>query len=171
MRSMQSDTLVSAEEYLHTSYSPDCEYVDGKTLERNLGDWEHARLQSLALKYLAIREDQWQIRAVVEQRVQVKPDRYRVPDVCVVRASAQIESIITHPPFLCIEVLSPLDRMTAVLVKVDEYLAFGVNYVWVIDPLPRHAQIYDATGVHSMIDGKLWTANPDILVPLDQLFD
>jgi hypothetical protein len=29
--------FVSVEEYLHTSYQPDCDYVDGEVLERNLG--------------------------------------------------------------------------------------------------------------------------------------
>ena len=29
---------VSVEEYLHTSYRPDCDYVDGEVQERNLGN-------------------------------------------------------------------------------------------------------------------------------------
>jgi len=51
------------------------------------------------------------IRVVVEQRVQVKQTRFRVPDVCVLFAEAPTESIITHPPFLCVEILSKEDRM------------------------------------------------------------
>jgi len=61
--------------------------------------------------------------------------------------------------------------MTDVLVKVDEYLAFGVRYVWLLDPRTRRAQIYDASGVHEVKDGMLWTSDPEILVPLDRLFD
>jgi hypothetical protein len=30
-------TLVPVEEYLSTNYDPDCEYVDGQIVERNLG--------------------------------------------------------------------------------------------------------------------------------------
>jgi Uma2 family endonuclease len=171
MRGMQSGTLVPVEEYLHTSYSPDCEYVDGMILDRNLGEWEHARLQSLACKYLVIREEQWGIRAVVEQRVQVKKNRFRVPDVCVVLANAPVESIITHPPLLCIEVLSKEDRMSDLLERVNDYLTFGVRYVWVLDPRSRRAHIYNSEGVHELKDGMLWTSDPEILVPLDQLFD
>jgi Uma2 family endonuclease len=171
MRGMQSGTLVPVEEYLHTSYSPDCEYVDGMILDRNLGEWEHARLQSLACKYLVIREEQWRIRAVVEQRVQVKKNRFRVPDVCVVLANAPVESIITHPPLLCIEVLSKEDRMSDLLERINDYLTFGVRYVWVLDPRSRRAHIYNSEGVHELKDGMLWTSDPEILVPLDQLFD
>jgi Uma2 family endonuclease len=121
--------------------------------------------------FLLSHEREWGIRAVVEQRVQVKEHQFRVPDVCVILASAPIESIITHPPLLCVEILSPEDRMSEMLVKVNDYLAFGIRYVWVLDPLTRRAQIYDASGVHDMKDGMLWTSDPEILVPLDQLFD
>lgn len=38
---------VSIEEYLNTAYHPDCDYVDGRLEERNLGQRTHARLQTL----------------------------------------------------------------------------------------------------------------------------
>jgi Uma2 family endonuclease len=66
--------------------------------------------------------------------VQVKEYRFRVPDVCVIFAEAPKESILTHPPLLCIEILSPEDRMSEILERVKDYLAFGVRYVWVLDP-------------------------------------
>ena len=43
---MPSRTLVSVEEYLHTSYDPDCDYVDGELEERNVGELDHSDLQS-----------------------------------------------------------------------------------------------------------------------------
>ena len=171
MKGMQSGTLVSVEEYLHTSYSPDCEYVDGKVLERNVGEYEHARMQTLLSAYLLSHEKEWEIRAVVEQRVQVKQHQFRVPDVCVILANAPKESAITHAPLLCVEILSPEDRMSEILERVSDYLAFGVRYVWVLDPRTRRAHIYRSDGVHEMKDGILWTSDPEILVPLDQLFD
>ena len=38
-------TLISVEEYLHTTYDPDCDYVDGEVLERNMGDQAHSTTQ------------------------------------------------------------------------------------------------------------------------------
>ncbi|PWU00781.1 MAG: hypothetical protein C5B51_24370 [Terriglobia bacterium] len=35
-------TLVSVEEYLHTDYEPDCDYLDGVIEERNAGEKDHA---------------------------------------------------------------------------------------------------------------------------------
>jgi hypothetical protein len=42
---MPSRTLVSVEEYLHTSYDPDCDYVDGEIVERNVGELDHSDSQ------------------------------------------------------------------------------------------------------------------------------
>ena len=37
--------IISVREYLRTSYSPDCEYVDGRIVERNVGYKGHSVLQ------------------------------------------------------------------------------------------------------------------------------
>ena len=47
--------LVSLEDYLRTSYDPDCEYVDGRLLERNMGEPDHAGLQGLLIGWLLFR--------------------------------------------------------------------------------------------------------------------
>ena len=44
---MASTTQISVREYLNTSYRPDCDYIDGEVLERNLGEIDHSLLQSL----------------------------------------------------------------------------------------------------------------------------
>src|SRR5579863_3232843 len=102
---MAARTLISVEEYLATSYRPDCDYVDGEVVERNLGEWDHSSLQGAILVYLSNRYRKDGFIAVPEQRVQVKPTRFRIPDVCVVLAEPG-EQILRKPPFLCIEVLS-----------------------------------------------------------------
>ena len=35
---------------MRTSYRPDREYIDGELFERNVGNWEHARLYRLLKK-------------------------------------------------------------------------------------------------------------------------
>ena len=97
-------TLVSVEEYLHTDYEPDCDYVDGILVERNVGEKDHAKLQKRLLLYFEERCKQWNIFAIQELRVQVARTRYRVPDICVVLGPEPDEQILTKPPFLCIEV-------------------------------------------------------------------
>src|SRR5262249_17483030 len=138
---MSTGTLISVAEYLNTSYRPDCDYMEGVVVERNVGDYDHSRLQALLVAYLVSREKQWGIRVVAEQRVQVKPDRFRVPDVCVVKSDYPTELIFRRPPFLCIEILSKDDRMTQVLECIDDYLTLGVPYVWLLDPRTGRAQV------------------------------
>jgi len=121
-------TLISVDEYLKTSYRPDCEYVDGEVLERNVGEWDHGRLQALLLKFLLPYEDESGYLTVPEQRVQVKLTRFRIPDLTVVRGEPG-EQILTSPPLLCIEVLSPRDSMNSIQQQVDEYLDFGAENI------------------------------------------
>lgn len=52
--------------------------------------------------------------------------------------------------------------------KIDDYLAFGVKYVWVIDPQTRKAHIYHASGVSKAKGGVLFTTGPDIQVSLHE---
>jgi Uma2 family endonuclease len=161
-------TLVPLSEYLETSYRPDCDYLDGELLERNVGEWDHSRLQGLLYRYLSNREKQWGILVVPEQRVQVKARRFRVPDILVL-TGPPTGPIIKEPPFLCIEILSPSDRMGEMQDRIDDYVDFGVRYVWLVDPRKRRAFIYTSEGVQEVKDGILHTANPDIRVSLAEL--
>jgi Uma2 family endonuclease len=60
-----------------------------------------------------------------------------------------------------------MGRMQA---KIDDYLAFGVAYVWVIDPHTRKAWVYTPDLMREVRDGVLCTERPDIAVPLQDLF-
>jgi Uma2 family endonuclease len=100
----------------------------------------------------------------------VNPRRYRVPDVCVVVGPEPDEQVFTQPPFLCIEILSPEDRMNRMQVRIGDYLSFGVRYVWVVDPQSRKAWIYEPGQMREVLDGMLRTENPEIAVPLDEIF-
>ena len=42
---------VPVSEYLHSSYSPDCDYVDGELQERNVGELDHAEVQSALVQW------------------------------------------------------------------------------------------------------------------------
>jgi Uma2 family endonuclease len=167
---MSSRTLISVEEYLRTSYSPDCDYVDGEVVERNLGEWDHSSLQTAILVYLANRQKEWGIRAVVEQRIQVSATRFRIPDVCVVLGEPG-EQVLRKPPFICIEVLSPEDRMSRVEERIDDFLAMGVRYVWILDPAKKRAFAATAAeGLREIVTGVLKTENPAVEIPLSELF-
>jgi Uma2 family endonuclease len=165
---MPAQTAVSIDEYLSTAYSPDCDYVDGTVEERNLGEHDHARLQTLVAGYFLFREKRWGVHVVVEQRVQASPTRFRIPDVCVVLGKPQ-EKVFHTPPFICIEILSPEDRLSRVRERIDDYLNFGVPYVWLLDPQTRKAHRCTSEGMLEVTE--LRTENPEILVPVPDLFE
>ena len=167
---MPAGTLISVSEYLSTSYDPDCDYVDGELLERNLGELDHSRLQAILTAYFYNREKQWNVLVVTEQRVQVSKTRFRVPDVCVVAGGKPDEQIFTRPPMLCIEILSPEDTMTRMQERISDYLAFGVSHVWVLDPRTKRAYDYTAGAMHESKDGVLQIENSQIAVPLAEIF-
>lgn len=166
---MSTTTIVSVKEYLETSYRPDCEYLEGEVLERNVGERDHSRLQTVLSGYLYSREEQWGIWVAVEQRIQVNGQRFRVPDISVVVGGSPPGQIIDQPPWLCVELLSPSDRMTEMQERIDDYLSFGVRYVWLIHPSTRRAFVYTPGRVEEVKDGILTTQNPDIYVPLSEL--
>jgi len=167
---MAAGTQISVSEYLSTSYRPDCDYVDGEVLERNVGEYDHAKLQKKLILYFGNREKEWRVHVVPEQRVQVSQTRFRVPDICVVAGAEPDEQIFTKPPMLCIEILSPEDTMSRTLDRVSDFLTFGVSHVWVLDPHTKRAYDYTSAGMREVKDGILRTDDPQITVPLAELF-
>src|ERR1017187_3147484 len=161
---MATGSLVSVHDYLSTSYRPDCDYVDGVVLERNLGEKDHSRLQTEIWHYYRTRRKQWGLWGFVELRVQVAARRFRIPDVCLL-VGEPAEQILRTPPFICIEVLSPEDRLPTMRNRVEDYLRFGVPYVWTIDPATRLA--YHCTpggGMQEVTEFR--TENPETVVPV-----
>jgi Uma2 family endonuclease len=167
---MATRTLIPVEEYLTSVYRPDCDYVDGEVLERNLGERDHSYIQLALGSYFFARRKEWNIEAFTEQRVQVRQNRFRIPDLCVVLGGTK-EKIFTTPPFLCIEILSPEDRMSRVQERIDDYFTMGVSHVWVVDPARRCAFYATATGDIHRVHDSLRTADPELEVPLSEIFE
>jgi Uma2 family endonuclease len=85
---------------------------------------------------------------MLEQGVRTRPDRLRVPDVCLLTAKPAGpvgRRIVTEPPYLCIESLSPEDTAIATMAGVREYREFGVEWVWVIEPVSRQGEVHSRT--------------------------
>jgi len=167
---MATAPRISVEEYLATSYRPDRELIDGQLVERNLGEYDHGRLQTTLAGWFLSREREWNIRVVVEQRVQVKPNRFRVPDVSVIRRDQPVEAIFRHPPLLCAEILSKDDTLLSIQDRVDDYLAFGVPNIWVLDPVKRRAYVCSESGFHQPAEGILAIDDHPIQIALKDLF-
>jgi len=167
---MSSATLVSVQEYLSTSYRPDRDFIDGELQERNLGELEHSLLQGAIFAWFWIRREEWHVLPLPEQRVQVTPTRFRVPDITVLRADQPREPIITEPPLILIEVLSKDDTLRSMRERVDDYSNFGVQHVWIVDPATRRAYACSPTAFQEPEHGVLAVPNTPIRLALSELF-
>jgi Uma2 family endonuclease len=169
-----AEPLISVEEYLSTGYEPDCEYNEGVIEERNLGEFEHSFLQIFLGTLFTNRIDEWGVFALTEQRVRLRPRRYVVPDLTVLRMGTPREPILTRPPLITIEIKSPEDKLKNIARKSAEYLDFGIEHVWVIDPKTRTASraVPGANGavLEEVPLGELTVPGTPILVRIGELF-
>ena len=131
---MATTTQIAIETYLKTSYKPDCDFVDGEIEERNLGEFDHAALQAAIVAFFYANRRRWNVHVLPEQRVRVSARRVRIPDVCLVSRDLPIEQVITKPPLVVAEILSPEDRVRRYNTRLEDYHAMGVQNIWVIDP-------------------------------------
>lgn len=120
--------------YLHTSYEPDAEFVDGEVELRPMGEFDHATWQQALQAWFLLHGSKWGVRVRPELRVQVGTTRFRVPDVVVFDRNAPTEQILTVPPIAVFEVLSPEDSLTRTLAKLADYESMGVRNIFVVDP-------------------------------------
>ena len=167
---MDARVLMTLEEYRRTSFDgPDRDYVDGEVIERNMGELPHARLQAELLHKLRSNANNSGLQVLVEIRIQMSATRFRVADIAVWRAGPIGDRIPRRPPFLVVEILSPEDPLVRLQPKIREYLAYGVECVWVIDPDERRALTYSPADPGGDLVEMLRTENSDITIPLAEV--
>ncbi len=165
-----SEELWPVREYLRTSWSPDREYVDGRIEERNWGEKEHSIIQRFLTFLFMLKRTEWGGEVFPELRTQTAARNFRVPDVLVVRTGEHFDRYITNPPLIAIEILSPEDTLRRMQEKAAEYLRFGIEHIWIIDPEPRIAYTYTAAGLQAISSGELVVPETPIRVVLNEMF-
>jgi Uma2 family endonuclease len=164
------DKPISVEEYLVASFEYDCERVDGALVERNGGEFDHSLLMTLVGAHIQNHRAEWNVICLFGVRVRTGVARIRVPDLAILRAGAPRERILTHPPLLVIEIQSPEDNLRRTTAKAAEYLAFGIEHVWVIDPAARVAYCGTPSGLELARSGELTVPGTPIRIVLEELF-
>jgi Uma2 family endonuclease len=164
------DRPVSIEEYLSMEFEHDCEYVDGRIEERDLGEFEHAYVQGILIGLFLKNREAWGVYPLPEQWVQTQKTHFRVPDVVVLRVGSIREPVLTHPPLLAIEVQSPDVPLRRTTTKAAEYLAFGIEHVWVVDPYARVAYRGTPNGLELVRSGDLEIPGTPIRISADEIF-
>jgi Uma2 family endonuclease len=164
---MATALQIPLHEYLGINYRPDREYVDGEVRERNVGKWEHGRVQWLLALWFGAREKEWGIVGSTEQRVRVSESRVRVPDLVVLTAGVQPD-VLTDPPLLVIEILSPDDSYSDTQERAQDYRVMGVETVWIIDPKTRSGRM--CSGAEWVESSRLAVKGTQLYVDLPEIF-
>ena len=165
-----TSAVMSIEEYLRTSFRPDADFVDGEIEERHLGEFEHATLQAGIVSFFWARRREWNIQPVTEQRIRVHPRKVRIADVAVLRGDAPRERVTETPPLICIEILSPEDRLSRAKVVLADYQAMGVGAIWLIDPIYRAVFSFGTDGLRDADPTNLIVAGTEIRLDLTEAF-
>jgi len=145
---MSTKTLMSVEEYLHTTFDgADREYLDGEVIERNMGNKSHSAVQGEFFFQFRLQRNRTGLIALPELRHRLGERRFRIPDIAVFEGEPATE-IPELPPLVAIEILSPDDRIGYIIPKLEEYRAWGVKHIWIADPEDRKFFTYSEDGLH-----------------------
>jgi Uma2 family endonuclease len=161
---MATATHVPVDEYLRTSYEPNCEYIDGVLRPKAMGTKKHSRLQ---VRLGALLE-QLGYEAGSELTVKIRQGKYLIPDVAADKHIA--DPYPDQPVLLCVEILSPGDRPGSMLAKCEEYHAWGVPYCWVLDPEKEIAWEYHNGGIPDQRSASESLRAGEIEIPVAGLF-
>jgi Uma2 family endonuclease len=164
---------LSLKEYLHSSWSPDCDFVDSRIEERNVGSLKHSLILRSLLWILSGKErwQTWGFLPLPSLRIRVSASRVRIPDICVLKqGDGQCEAALGSRPTAIFEVLEPEDRFGATMEKLFDFDRFGAENIWIIDPEPRIAYRYADNSLQEVKEAELAVVGTPIRVVLSEMF-
>lgn len=143
-------SLYSFEEYLQCDQDPDNHYelIDGKLELMNPPTFRHilicdfirdalkAEINRLELPWLSMREG----------GVRTGWRKSRIADIYVVEKQQVMDSldesgVLSTPPLLIVEVVSPESIKRDYRYKRSEYAAIGINEYWIVDPIEQQVTV------------------------------
>jgi Uma2 family endonuclease len=162
---MSATAIVSVEDYLRRTEKPYCEYVDGVLYPKPMPTLLHGLIEFMLLTLLRKQG----VQAVSEVTVRLSATKFLIPDV-IAAPVLQQHPYPTDPVLLCVEILSPDDRVGTMLAKCEQYHAWGVPFCWVIDPEKQIGWHYHAGGDPERVDRGSTLIAAQLSVPLEELF-
>jgi Uma2 family endonuclease len=159
---MSTATLVPVDAYLRLTEKPYREYRDGVLYSKAMPTKLHSIIQWVLVTTLRNQG----VLAFSELTVRISATKYLIPDVAM--ADDFPGPYPTEAVRLCCEILSPEDRLGAMLARCEEYHAWGVPYCWVVDPVKRAAWEYHSGGEPIRATEALRAG--DLAVSIDELF-
>jgi Uma2 family endonuclease len=132
--------LVSVEEYLRTSYEPNCEYLDGVLAPKAMPDIIHSTFQMLLIMFFRSQSERFRrLLGLPELHIKITATRFRIPDIVgIAELPADVRyPAADRPPLFTIEIASKEEPWTELHDKLTDHLAMGVGTVIIADPYTR----------------------------------
>lgn len=144
------EDLITAEEFARFPDLGPCELVNGRIVHLSPAQPLHglveARLGSRLFTHADSSGRGLVLGGEVGLWVRRGPDTVRGADLLFISrerwARRNPKGFLDGPPELVVEILSPDDRYGEVMEKLEEYLALGVDLVWIVDPERRYVLAY-----------------------------
>lgn len=140
---------LTAEEFFEEYGDARCELIDGEVTEMAPAGGEHGDVELGILAAIRVVTQRhrlgWAFGPSTGFLVDRAPDTVLQPDgsfVAAGRLSHAPPGFVELAPDLVLEVISPSDRMSAVIAKVNRWLAAGVQVVWVADPAAAEVLVW-----------------------------
>jgi Uma2 family endonuclease len=146
---MSTKTQIRSEDYLRMTFEHDAEFVHGEIVERCMPDEIHSAIQFLILLRFGSLINSYPLYPRPEIRMKVTRNAYRIADIAVF-AGSHPPAIPRTPPLVVVEIISKDDRYLDLMQKLEEYRAWGVPNIWVIDPSTRRFSMYTELGLQNV---------------------
>ncbi len=152
-------SIHQAEQLLAAGDLGPCELVRGELVMMTPAGFEHGRISSRINARLARFAEERSLGMVTAGDsgflIARDPDTVRAPDAAFIamhRIPAETAAgFFPGAPDLAVEVVSPNDRASELLAKVQDWLEAGCQIVWVVDPALRTISVYRRDGEVSLL--------------------
>lgn len=127
------------------------ELINGELKQMSPAGHEHGKIAMRLSRRLSNHVEENKLGAVYAAetgfKLKTNPDLVRAPDAAFVRAervaaASQVMGYFPGAPDLAVEVVSPGDKVSEVEEKVETWLQFGAQLVWVVSPRLRTITVY-----------------------------
>lgn len=164
--------LTSLDEYLHSAYEPDREFVDGVLLERRAGTQRHGMLQAILAMFFGQYRKLHRIGVFTGTRllVDAASGRHRIPDVMVLKAPYAQGKVVVDAPVVVVEIKSPDDTFDDIVDRCFDYEKLMVGDIILMDPDNKRAWLFKNGNWQLLAGATIPLQGLAIDFPFSQLF-